>query len=85
VADYYYEINDLIADMFDGKYFVVHNRFGDAMMAAGSNINITLAADRIWKEHNGEVLYIKNRTVPNNTPVDLQEFMWVKLSSKVIN
>ena len=82
MADYYYEINDCVVDEFGGKYFVVHNTIGDAMEAGG--YKITAASDRVWKERNGEVWYIKNRTIPNDSPVDLKEFMWVKLSAESI-
>jgi hypothetical protein len=83
VADYYYEINDCVINEFGGKYFAVHNTIGDAMEAGG--YKITAASDRVWKERNGEVWYIKNRTIPHTHAVDLQEFMWIKLKCKQIN
>ena len=53
------------------------------MMAGG--VTITMQSNRIWREENGQVRYIKHRYYGNltNAQVDMKEFAWVKLSSKV--
>lgn len=43
-------------------------------------LHITCSADRIWRETSTGVTYVKNRfLVSNAAPVDMAEFMWVKL------
>ncbi len=40
-------------------------------------------ADRIWCEGaSGEVKFVKNRYMPDGTPVDLAEFFWIKLQAQ---
>ena len=84
MANYYYEISDAAVNQWrGGRYYVIHNRAGDAMMAGG--VTITMQSNRIWREENGQVRYIKNRHYGNliNAQVDMKEFAWIKLSSKV--
>ena len=83
MANYYYEISDAVVDRWHGsKYFVVHHRTGDAAMAGG--VTITMQSNRIWREENGQVRYIKHRHYGDliNAQVDMKEFAWVKLASK---
>ena len=80
MSNYYFEINDLVVTEFGGKYFVAHHKSGDGISAGG--YRITAASDRVWKERDdGDVRYLKNRTIPNDAPVDMKEFMWIKLQS----
>ena len=85
MANYYYEISNAVVDRYwyGNRYYVVHNREGDAMMAGG--VTITMHSNRIWREENGQVRYIKHRYYGDltNAQVDMKEFAWVKLSSKV--
>ena len=84
MANYYYEISDAVVDRWNGsRYYVVHNREGGALFAGGSAI--TMHSNRIWQEENGQVRYIKHRYSDNltNARVDMKEFAWVKLASKV--
>lgn len=81
MANYYYEISIFGEKEWGGRYFVKHSRTGDAMMAGG--FAATLASDRIWKEENGGVHYIKHRYEdPSTAVVDLKEFMWIKLKAE---
>jgi hypothetical protein len=52
----------------------------------GHNFKLMEMADRVWRECNDGVNYVKNRSSPTqlSTPVDLKEFMWVKLQAKQI-
>jgi hypothetical protein len=38
-------------------------------------------ANRVWGEDNGKVHYVKNRYRPTSDPVDMKEFVWIKLRS----
>lgn len=81
MADYYYEISVPLEPDWNGRYFVKHSRTGDAMMAG--DFAVTIASNRIWKEDNGSVSYIKHRYEdPITAVVDLKEFMWIKLAAR---
>ena len=38
-------------------------------------------ANRIWGDNNGKVRYVKNQYRPTSYPVDMKEFVWIKLRS----
>lgn len=84
VADYYYEISDAILHNRESKYYVAHVRGGhDAMMAGGATV--TMNSERIWRQDNDSVRYVKHRYEDVNTAVvDLKEFMWVKLKAETL-
>lgn len=46
---------------------------------------ITHVSERIWLEQDGKVKYVKNRSSGCETPIDAKEFMWIKLTAKVLN
>lgn len=83
VANYYYELSDIVLHNWDSKYYVVHVRGGyDAMMAGG--VAVTMNSNRIWRQDNdGSVRFVKHREESSQTAsVDMKEFMWVKLKAK---
>jgi hypothetical protein len=44
-----------------------------------------MKSHRVWQETADRIVYIKNRySDPNITPVDITEFIWVKLSAQSI-
>jgi hypothetical protein len=54
-----------------------------AACAVPGGIDIAHAASRIWMEsENGVVTYEKNRNDGSGYPVDMEEFIWVKLSAR---
>jgi hypothetical protein len=70
VMNYYYE-------MGDGRYLV---KFG----APAANYKYLVMAHRVWCEIEGNVIFSKNRFQGNAYPVDMKEFMWVKLKCETI-
>ena len=89
VANYYYELSDHAsknATVFGhkGKYFCLPRpdsatyTFGDRQLA--------LHSDRVWMEEHGEVKFVKHRYINlmDEIPVDLKEFMWIKLKAKTL-
>jgi hypothetical protein len=76
VAEYYYELNDQFVDHWGGKYITV---------TPSSIFGLSMHAERVWLEDETGIRFIKNRfTDPKTAHVDMQEFMWVKLSSKQV-
>lgn len=82
MADFYYEIAECAVSTWGSKYNVAYSRTGDAMMAGG--VSITLHSDRIWREDSTGVRFVKNRFQALGDPIDLKEFMWVKLKAENI-
>lgn len=83
MGSFYYEINDSVIESYDSKYHVAHSsRYGDAMMAGG--YRITQESDRIWREDSTGVRFVKNRFHALGDPIDLKEFMWIKLKAQEI-
>lgn len=87
VASFYYEISDTVLNLpkaqhnYDSKYYVVHSpRTGDALMAGG--LWVTQNSERIWREDNSGIHFVKNRFQALGDPIDLKEFMWIKLQAK---
>ena len=51
----------------------------------GHNFKLTEMADRVWREDEAGVNYVKHRQADwSKTAVDLKEFMWVKLQARQI-
>lgn len=78
----YYEISDAVrlnctwyGRSFPGKV-LVHD--GDA------NLQLMSYANRVWRERGNEVRFLKNRFQDPILPVDMKEFMWIKLSANAI-
>ena len=71
----YCELSDVTAARLRlPKYVTICSPFG--------KFNIAYTADRIWKQDESGVFFIKHRhSDPETTPVDMTEFMLVKLKS----
>lgn len=79
-ANYYFEFSDNVLSMklFPSKHMTGTGRFHGWREYA-------MNAERIWSEHSGSVFFIKNRTwAMAKPPVDLKEFMWIKLKAQNI-
>ena len=75
----YYELNDGWVANFGAKYFTAdeHKILGYVSR------RIMEISDRVWTEDGNMVRFIKNRN-SHCGHVDMKEFMWIKLQSKVI-
>jgi hypothetical protein len=81
VADFYYELADCLVPKWGSKYKVIRSRSGAEVMAGG--FRLTADSNRIWCEQDNVVWFLKNKdSQPHDTPVDLKEFMWIKLSAQ---
>ena len=77
----YYEL----LHAFQGRYSKEGMKPGIYVGNFGRMINPGMLAyhsARIWEETEDGVIYIKH-TVSLDTPVDLQEFAWIKLKAKI--
>ena len=84
VADYYLEISDLLVEQYGGKYFAITNKTIDDHLSNKAR-EMIWCSDRVWRDEGDTILYLKNRSLNMFSGVDLKEFMWIKLSSKVVN
>jgi hypothetical protein len=80
VVNIYYELADQSTTLFGGKYFT-NNGIGDSKSIYG--LNLYSNSDRVWMEQDGKVWFIKNRHLLR-PPVDMKEFMWIKLKAETI-
>lgn len=80
MADYYYELHDSAVSENCSKYHVAYSRSGDAMMAGG--YHMTSLSERVWVEDSTGVRFVKNRFQALGDPIDLKEFMWIKLKAQ---
>lgn len=76
---YYYEMNDGFADIKKGKYLTT---LSDKYRV--NKVNLLWYADRVWKEGEGNIKFIKNRFTGSGdlSESELEEFVWVKLKCK---
>jgi len=83
VGDYYFELADCVVDHYSGKYFTVTNK--DILEQLGSkDLMLVQNSERVWCEEGAGVRYVKHRYGNMFAPVDLKEFMWIKLKAKEI-
>lgn len=83
--NYFYEINSYVAEKegHPGRYVAIYDAHeaSDAVIAGG--FRLTSISDRIWKEKDGHVKFVKNRFSDiydtHGYDVDMEEFMMVKL------
>ena len=60
------------------KYLVISAQQWDDTRA---RTQLSRVANRVWYENNGKVNYVKNRLGDRYDPVDMKEFIFVKLRS----
>lgn len=62
------------------KHCVRFNQLADTIP-----FGLMFSANRIWQEDENGVKFVKHRDDnPTETPVDLKEFLWVKLSATTV-
>jgi hypothetical protein len=81
VANFYFEIADVMVDDAGGKYFTTNKNANDNFAIWAQRL--MLYSNRVWCEQEGKVWFIKHRH-ENSPTVDLAEFVWVKLQSKSV-
>ena len=79
MANIYFEIADCLLErnLYKSKYLVAHD--------VSTRMSIQQDSMRIWCEQEGIVWYLKNKHwSPSEVEVDMKEFIWIKLSAKVV-
>lgn len=83
----YFEISDILAEEFGGKYFSANTSF-TANYYGEKYFKHTASSDRVWCEDaDGRIYFLKNRydyTQLATVNMDMKEFMWIKLSAKTL-
>ena len=84
MPDVYCELNNGMAELLNLPKYVTY-RSANLIAFQGKvriQIRIQHAAERIWQEDESGVIFVKNRNSdPETTPVDMTEFVWIKLKS----
>lgn len=79
ITNLYYELTYPVV-----KHFFQRDIKMDGAAVSGINWNIMIQADRVWIETAGGISYYKHRYADVKQPVDLCEFLFIKLRSKRI-
>jgi hypothetical protein len=77
---FYYELYD--HELKTNTYYARRAKHSHLQNIEYGPLDLTLRANRIWLEEDTEVKFIKNRNNPKDYPVDLKEFMWIKLQAE---
>ncbi len=81
MVNYYFEINDNIADRIGGKYYTTSSFVSGDLFWHTLSHTLMQYSDRAWCEQDGRVWFVKHRTELSPI-VDMKEFMWVKLKAE---
>ena len=80
MPDVYCELNNGMAELLNLPKYVTYRSAN--LIAFQGKVRIQHAAERIWQEDESGVIFVKNRNSdPETTPVNMTEFVWVKLAS----
>jgi hypothetical protein len=85
----YYELADCVVENatvlgMKGKYFTLCNQDQDNKIPQ-IHYQLARSSERVWHEFdNGDVGLVKSRHTNIFSPVDMREFMWIKLASKAL-
>ncbi len=78
----FFELADCAVKDFGGKYFALYDTRKSKVMM-GSDRYLLINSNRVWAEEDEGVRFIKHRySEAETTPVDMKEFLWIKLKSQ---
>jgi hypothetical protein len=77
----FFEIADCAVEEFGHKYLALYNV--ESVAISGTGAHRMQVSERVWAEGKSGVKYLKNRTTGSkDSPIDMKEFVWVKLKSR---
>jgi hypothetical protein len=78
----FFELGDYAVKDFGGKYFALYNTHNGKVVTSLERY-LMMYSERVWAEEDHSVSYLKNRTTGiKDSPIDMKEFVWVKLKSR---
>jgi hypothetical protein len=78
----FFELGDYAVKDFGGKYFALYNTHNGKVVTSLERY-FMMYSERVWAEEEDGVRYLKNRTTGiKDLPIDMKEFVWVKLKSQ---
>jgi hypothetical protein len=78
----FFELGDYAVKEFDNKYLALYS-VKKYVAVNGFQSWAMLHSERVWAEEEDDVRYLKNRmTGSKDSPIDMKEFVWVKLKSR---
>jgi len=78
----FFELGDYAVKDFGGKYFALYNTHNGKVVTSLERY-LMMYSERVWAEEKSGVKYLKNRlTGSKDSPIDMKEFVWVKLKSR---
>jgi hypothetical protein len=77
----FFEIADWAVSEYGHKYLALYNV--ESVAISGTGAHSMQMSERVWAEEKNGVKYLKNRlTGIKDSPIDMKEFVWVKLKSR---
>ena len=89
MAAVYCELGDRYKSAISLPKYVTYNaefdEYGHMIFKNRFVSSIVLGADRIWIQDDRGIRYVKHRwDNPDTAPIDMKEFMWIKLTSQSV-
>ena len=79
----FFELGDYAVKDFGNKYFALYNTPKIKVVTPALERYLMMYSERVWAEEEDGVRYLKNRTTGiKDLPIDMKEFVWVKLKSR---
>jgi len=77
----FFEISDTFVEKYGHKYLALYDV--QYVAISGHGAQTMQMSERVWAEEKSGVKYLKNRmTGSKDSPIDMKEFVWVKLKSR---
>jgi len=90
----YYEIADACIDRYNGdkylvqtdvvEYYITNPKTFEPVKYLNFKTKPMQFANRAWLESDDGVRFVKHRYVDETSPVDMKEFMWIKLKAQTV-
>ena len=77
--NYYFEFSDTVAEKMDINKYVTRSLILNWQNLYRNGFNMGHMANRVWREDESGVCFVKNRYGGHAADVDPKEFMWIKL------
>jgi hypothetical protein len=83
VSNVFYELHSTEWSWSEHKYIAFYNVYGNTYIECTIGLRF-FKSNRIWRETTNGVTYIKNKEGSITDPVDMKEFLFIKLKSHAL-
>jgi hypothetical protein len=83
LSNVFYELHDTELAWSEHKYIAFYNVIGNTYIESTIGLRF-FKSNRVWRETANGVTFIKNKEVSIADPVDMEEFLFIKLKSRAL-